>query len=224
MRVKVNHKSEEQKNLSSNVLGSEERTKKLTSNHTNSSYLEPQMNLLLNENQNFLSTKLHTFLSTGWHMHPTCRRCLSVFISYTIFFADPKEKLIEQKSAKIVSVLSINVEVWTSSFERTNSIYRRCRLCLQIGKTLVRGEFQPGFKKLPAQKPNSVGCYLVGWNERILFIQWWTHRKIVCEKNAKPTKEDAKLLNKPTSSIKVKANKNKISKKPLIVNLAMVIL
>ena len=77
MKVKDILKFENLNNLKINVF-------ELTGNvlppiHINKNYLQPQIDLLLYENQYCLITRLHCLINKDSHMRWVCRRCLTAF-------------------------------------------------------------------------------------------------------------------------------------------------
>ena len=77
MKVKDILKFENLNNLNINVF-------ELTGNvlppiHVNKNYLQPQIDLLLYENQYCLITRLHCLINKDSHMRWVCRRCLTAF-------------------------------------------------------------------------------------------------------------------------------------------------
>ena len=84
MKVKDIPTFENLNNLNVNVF---ELTKTvLTPIHINTNYDQPQVDLLLFENQFCLITKLHCLINKDSHMKWMCRRCLTAFSSEQFLF------------------------------------------------------------------------------------------------------------------------------------------
>ena len=82
MKVKDIPKFENLNNLNINVF--ELTGTVLTPIHINKIYSQPQIDLLLVENQYCLITKLHCLTNKSSHMKWVCRRCLTAFSSEDI--------------------------------------------------------------------------------------------------------------------------------------------
>ena len=72
----------------------------LTPVYNNKNFFEPQMNLLLNENNHCLITKLHCVINYNSHIKHVCRRCRTAFNSIDNLYQHI-EKCIKQQPTKI---------------------------------------------------------------------------------------------------------------------------
>ena len=98
MKVKDIPKFENLNNLNINVF--ELTGNVLTPIHFNKNYLQPQIDLLLNQNHYCLITRLHCLINKDSHMKHVCRRCLTAFSSQPVLI-DHMERCIKQQPTKI---------------------------------------------------------------------------------------------------------------------------